>query len=338
MTTNNLNYQENHLDFLKQKFTELANKPDGFLYYEPSGIHFIVVEKKDNFILLGLIDQVNFSSQLTQSEFNLNDPLTLTADYSKAVILSLLWQNNPEKIYLAGLGGGRIPLFFYHYFPEIMINCTEIEPNLITIANQFFGLEFDQRLTVNLEDGRAYLSQLSPEIKYDIIITDVVLGNGYSPYKLFTEEFYHLCQDHLSDQGVVVVNLVKTDPYLWEKIKTIQNCFQGVYLCDLTGNMVIIATNQQILKPDEIVQKAQNLQEKYQFSFSILDVASLLKPLTDEVNLLAEINQVNSLKDNDPPENYFDNLPSFNTFFAKVNPDNPCPCGSGKLFKHCHFN
>lgn len=50
MTTNNLNYQQNHLNFLKQKFKELENKPDGFLFYEPSGIHFIVVEKKDNFI------------------------------------------------------------------------------------------------------------------------------------------------------------------------------------------------------------------------------------------------------------------------------------------------
>lgn len=337
MTNNNPNFQKNHFNLLQKKFIQLQTKPDGFLFYQPSGVHFIVVEKQQNFIKLGLIDQVNLSSALTQSQFNLNDPFNLIADYSKAIVLSLLWQNNPKNIYIAGLGGGIIPLFFYHYFSETMINTTEIDPNIIKIANQFFGLDFDDRLTVDPDDGRVFLTKVNPDFKYDLIITDVILGNGYTPYRLFTKEFYQLCQDHLSDQGVMIINLVETDPFLLEKIKTIQECFKYVYVCSLaSGNIVIIANNHQSLSSENIMKKAKILQEEYNFNFSLLEVASELKSLTDNIELLTKVNQVQSLTDNHPPDDYFDYLPSFNTMFAKVNQGDPCPCGSGKLYQNCH--
>ncbi|NET62050.1 MAG: hypothetical protein F6K47_39835, partial [Symploca sp. SIO2E6] len=46
--------------------------------------------------------------------------------------------------------------------------------------------------------------------------------------------------------------------------------------------------------------------------------------------------QLPILKDELPPVGYFDKLPAFNTVFAKVDPEHPCPCGSGKLFQDCH--
>lgn len=336
MTSKSLNWQSSHLQTLKDKLNQLKEQPDDYLYYEPIGIHFILVEKSDHLIKLVLIDQVNLISPYTQSALDLNAPFQPVLTYIQGVLLSLLWQNNPQNIYLAGLGGGTIPFFFYYYCPDAVINCSEIDASLINIAKEFFCLNFDERLTVNIEDGRNYLQQIPLTQKYDLIIIDVCLGNGYMPYQLATLEFYQLCQLHLSSTGVIIVNLFAQDPYLWEKIATIKHCFSFVYLCPFEdGNYVLIANNHQFLTHEQILDQAQQLQQTYQFSFSLEEVAQKLQFL-DQANFQEQIKDLQPFSDRNPPETYFEQLPCFDTFFAKPVADAPCPCGSGKIFAHCH--
>jgi spermidine synthase len=337
MTPKTLNWQNSHLQALKDQLNQLKDQPNDYLYYEPIGIHFVMVEKSDHLIRLVLIDQVNLSSKYTQSALDLNDPFQPVLPYIKGILLALLWQNDPQNIYLAGLGGGIIPLFFYHYFPDTVITCSEIDASLINIASKFFGLNFDERLNVKIEDGRNYLHQTPPEQKYDLIIIDVCLGNGYMPYNLATVEFYQLCQHHLSSTGVIVINLFAKDPYLWEKIATINHCFQFVYLCPFEeGNYVIIANNHQILNQEQILDQAQQQQQTNQFSFSLIETAQQLQLLPDHSHFQEQIKNLQPLRDDHPPETYFEQLPCFDTFFAKPAPNAPCPCGSGKPFAHCH--
>ncbi len=325
------------LEAIHQRLHWLCEQPDGILFYEPSGVHFVRVEKKQSLIRLALVEQVSLTSDLVQSELDLDNPLNLVSRASQAMMMGLLWKSEPKRIYIAGLGGGIIPLFLHHYFPQATIECTDIDPTLIEVATKFFGLQLDEQLRVIIQDGREYLAQRNQEIEYDLIFIDTILGSGYAPYRLATKEFYELCKSHLSKEGAIVVNLLQSDNFYTEKVKTIQSAFEQVYLCPVKGgNRIIIANNGSPKGKPEIIYIAKFLQESYQFSFSLVPKAIEIKIGEKLQEYVPNLDQVQILRDASPPTDYFDKLPSFNPVFAKVDKNHPCPCGSGQLFKDCH--
>jgi spermidine synthase len=329
--------QTKNLSEIKHRLKWLNEVPEGRIFFEPSGIHFIVVEKKESRIYLSLIEQVNFSSQLVQSYFDLNDPLYLASPYNQAAMLVLAWQSQPQKIYIAGFGGGRIPLVLHHYFPEATIECTEIDPNLIKIATKFFGVQLDRRLTVAIEDGRKYLSKSQQSQQYDLIIIDVCLGSGYMSYYMNTKEFYELCQEQLSDLGTIVVNLLQTCPFYAEKVKTIQSVFAEVCICPVeTGNTIVIGSNGPPIDKSELMSRSKLIQDTHGFSFPLMKRAIAVKMGIELLEYIPNLPTVEILTDAFPPPGYFDNLPAFNTVFAQVGSQDPCPCGSGQEYQQCH--
>ncbi|HEY9596109.1 MAG TPA: fused MFS/spermidine synthase [Cyanophyceae cyanobacterium] len=335
---NNQNdWQNTNLEAIQQRLQWLHEQPDGMIYSEPSGVHFIMVEKAKSLIRLALVGQVNLTSDLVQSELDFESPLNLVSRVSQAMMLGLAWNSNPKQIYMVGLGGGRIPLLLHHYFPSAQIECTEIDPTLIEVATKFFGVKLDDRLRVTVQDGRQYLTEQNPQTQYDLIFIDAMLGSGYSPYRLSTQEFYELCKTRLSPQGIVIVNLLEIDRFYADKVKTIQSVFEQVYLSPVKGgNRIIIAHKGSLQEKSEIVVQAKTLENQHQFLFPLVNWAREIKMGADLYNYVSNLEQAQILTDSSPPVGYFDNLPSFNTVFAKVDANHPCPCGSGQLFKNCH--
>jgi spermidine synthase len=268
------NWQDLNLAAINQRLTWLQQQPDGIIFCQDSGVHYVLVRKDRSQIKLALVEKVNLHTDLLQSVFDLNNPLHLVSEYTQAMMLGLIWQNQPQRIYIAGFGGGRIPLVLHHYLPESTIDCADIDPIAIEAATKCFGVKLDDRLTVTIQDGREYLEQQNPDIQYDIIMTDVFFGNGYFPHRLATQEFYQLCEKRLSSDGVVLVNLLQRDDFYAEKIKTFQSVFDRVYVCPWKDiNSVLIGSNSTILEKDEIVARAKYLQDGHDFSFSLIDRA-----------------------------------------------------------------
>jgi spermidine synthase len=246
-------------------------------------------------------------TDLLQSVLDLNNPLHLVSEYTQAMLLGLVWQSQPQRIYIAGFGGGRIPLVLHHYLPETVIECADVDPIAIEAATQCFGVQLDDRLTVAIQDGREYLEQQNPDIQYDIIMTDVFFGNGYFPHRLATKEFYQLCEKRLSSEGVVLVNLLQRDEFYAEKIKTFQSVFSQVCVCPWKDiNSVLIGSNSAILEKDEIVARAKSLQDGYQFSFPLTDRAREVKLGTELAEAVANLDRAQILHDDAPPVGYFD--------------------------------
>ncbi|MGL5064725.1 MAG: spermidine synthase, partial [Microcoleus sp.] len=191
---------EKHIDWLRQQ-------PDGILFQENSGDNCIAVKKIQSMLLLLLADRATLTTNVAQSICNLNNPFKLIFPYARSVMLALIWQSHPKNIYIIGFGGGSIPQFLQHHFPEAAIECTDIDAKIVTVAQQFFGIQLDDRLQVTIQDGREYLAEQVASSKYDIIIVDAGFGSGYMPYRLATQEFYQLCKSRLSDSGVAVLHL-----------------------------------------------------------------------------------------------------------------------------------
>jgi spermidine synthase len=321
---------------IMERLQGLRDKPDGIIYFEPAGIHFIIVTKDGTRLRLGQLEQSNPRTNITQSRLDLDDPLFLPAYYTQAIMLGLIWQNKPNRVCVLGFGGGRIPMLLHHYFPEVVIECADIDPAMVEVALKFFGVRLDDRLSVALQDGREYLADRNQNTLCDLIVVDVNLGNGFAPYRLATQEFYQLCRAHLSKAGVVIVNLLSSDPFYAEKVKTIHSVFEHIYICAIAGNTVIFATHGPVLDQTELVTRAGAVEAKHQFSFPFAKHAPSIKTGSALNEHIPNLDEAQIFVDDSPPSGYFDNLPSFNTNFGTVAPEHPCPCGSGKLFEQCH--
>jgi spermidine synthase len=274
------------------------------------------------------------------SEYDLNDPLNLIIAYTQALLLPLLWKSDPKRIYMIGFAGGRIALVLHHYFPNLIIESTDIDPDTEDIAERFFGVRFDQRQKLAIQDGREYLEKRSNFNPYDFILIDAFRGTGYGPYHLCTTDFYTLCKKHMTDDGVVALNLVSSDKLFLEKINTMAASFKNVYVhYDPTfiETYVILATDGDFLNESERVAHAEKLQEHHNFAFPLLRRAIDLKPLREQQEHLSKFGSTKQLlNDESQPPEAIQQLSSDNPIFYNVGRNDPCPCGSGRKFKHCH--
>jgi spermidine synthase len=108
----------------------------------------------------------------------------------------------PERMLLLGLGGGNSARFFADQFPKTQMIGVEIDPVVVDVARNYFGLP--PSVDVHIDDARSFLRQ--DDDLYDIIIVDA-FQFPYVPFQLTTREFLADLEDHLRDGGVVVLNV-----------------------------------------------------------------------------------------------------------------------------------
>lgn len=267
-----------NLAAIHQQINWLQQQPDGIIFQQNSGDNCIAVKKIKSVLLLLLADRESLSTNVAQSILDLDNPLNLIFPYARAMLLALVWKNQPKKIYIIGFGGGSLPRFFHHYFADVIVECADIDQTVVEVAHKFFGIQFDDRLKVAIQDGREYLAQQNSPVKNDIIIVDAGFGNGYMPYRLVTQEFYQLCKTRLSTAGVLVVHLFHKEEFNAAAVKTLQTVFAQVYICNLeTGNSIAIATNAPDLAKNEIFLKAELIQDFHNLRFSLIEMSLQLK-------------------------------------------------------------
>ncbi len=153
----------------------------------------------------------------------------------------------PERALIVGLAGGTSAHSLLATYPDLTIDGVEIDPKVLELAERYFALD-DPRLTTFAEDGRYFL-ETSDEI-YDLVALDAY-RQPYIPFHLATEEYFQLVADHLSPDGVVVVNVGRseTDFRLVDALSsTLSAVFPSVWLVDVQGydNTMVIASKDDI--------------------------------------------------------------------------------------------
>lgn len=317
----------------------LRDKPDGILYDRRSSLHRMIIFKHQNQIQLYFADPAITQGELTlsgiMSRIDLDNPLDLLGIYTQAMMMALLWQPEPKRIYVLGFAGGRIPMLFHHYFPDAIIESTDIDELIPEIAKKYFGIVFDERQDFHLEDGRDYLERRFSDQKFDIILIDAFRGTGRIPYKFGTVEFYELCKRHMTPDAVVCMNIINQDNLFTEKLNTFRYCFKQVYFFAQDGTYILFGTNrEQPLERSERQQFAEALQAKYQFSFPLVQRVLALADSHEHPHLFHENLVV--LTDTHPPIEILQQIPSNDPIFYKIGSNESCPCGSQLKYKKCH--
>jgi spermidine synthase len=119
----------------------------------------------------------------------------------------------------------------------------EIDPEIARVGRDYFDMN-EPNLNVIIEDGRYVLRTTSTQ--YDLIGVDAY-RQPYIPFQLTTREFFQEISDHLTPDGVAVMNVGRTDTdfRLVDAISsTMKAVFSNVFVIDLvhSDNSMVIGT------------------------------------------------------------------------------------------------
>ena len=220
-----------------------------------------------------------------QSRVNLNNLRQHRLEYTKLAFCGLLYEPEPERVLVLGLGGGVIPREMHHYFPAIEIDVVEIDPEIPLIAKRFFGFREDDKLRVHIDDGRMFIKKqlrLDPIPKYDLIILDA-FNSDYIPFHLMTKEFLEEVKGVLAEDGVVIANVFYFNRLFDAELKTFLAVFGRcqVFFGAHSGNAMLVSGPTGLtLTVREAVGRAKMLQRKHKLAFDMRMVARRLRPRT----------------------------------------------------------
>ncbi len=146
-------------------------------------------------------------------------------DYALAapVMAGLAQMDSPGNILILGLGTGTFAKYCSEYFPDTSIEGVEIDEKIAKLAAEYFDLP--ESVDVSVYDGRSYLT--ASEKKYDVIMVDAYQDITI-PFQMSSVEFFTEVKKHLTDNGVMVVNM---------NMKSQSEHSINDYLCDTIGSV-----------------------------------------------------------------------------------------------------
>ncbi len=206
-----------------------------------SEYNYIQVLEQDGRYLLALND-----GHAIHSIFDPNSVLT-GGPWDYFLLAPTMAGVDPERALIVGLAGGTSARSLLATYPDLAIDGVEIDPTVLELAEEYFDLD-DPRLATFAEDGRYFLE--TSDATYDLVALDAY-RQPYIPFHLATREYFQLVADHLSDDGVVVVNVGRseTDFRLVDALSsTLSAVFPSVWLVDVQGydNTMVIASQQEV--------------------------------------------------------------------------------------------
>lgn len=220
-----------------------AIKPtQGLIYELDSAYNYIQVLREGDAVLLKLNEGEGIQSVYCPSR-------VLTGYVYDYFLLVPFFRRQPSSplanLCLIGLAAGTTARQYSAVFGPIPIDGVEIDPAIVGVARQFFDLTLPN-LRVIIEDGRYHLA--NSDRRYDVVAIDAYRP-PYIPFQLTTVEFFRQVRDHLSDDGVVAVNVARTetDYALVDAIAgTMTAVYPSVYIVDAMSNLnsIVVASKQ----------------------------------------------------------------------------------------------
>jgi spermidine synthase len=179
-----------------------------------------------------------------QSSMRSSDPLELDLPYTRAMMSFQLFHPAPRDILIVGLGGGSLSKYCFHKFPSARVTTVEIDERVIALREQFFIPPESERFQIVHADAAEYLAD-------GAAVADVILLDGFDafglPASLASQSFYDACHAALRDEGVLVANLLNSDPRLTTHLHRLRRACDGKLFRTMArheGNTVAIGVKQ----------------------------------------------------------------------------------------------
>jgi spermidine synthase len=215
------------------------------LYEKETGYNLVqIVEDKDGYRYLLLNEGQGIHSQW--------HPTILYYERTWDFFLAGPYFNAPpytpdrvQRIAIIGLAAGTIARQYDAVYPGLPMDGIEIDPGIVEAGRKYMGMTMPN-LNVIVEDGRFALNH--SDEKYTMIGIDAYRV-PYVPWHLTTVEFFQEVRDHLTEDGVVTINVGRTDTdrrLVEAMAHTLSDVFPSVYTLDVPNsyNTILFATRQ----------------------------------------------------------------------------------------------
>lgn len=203
------------------------------LVYEGESIYnYLQVKEDEDSVILST--NVLFGVQSIKKK---NDSLTgMYYDYALAApLMAGAAEKETADILILGMGTGTYAEQCLRFFDNVKVEGVEIDQKITELAKDYFDLPDSVKVTTY--DGRAFLQ--ATKQRYDVIMVDAYQDITI-PFQMSSIEFFTLVRDHLTEDGVMVVNMNmhseekgNINEYLSD---TIANVFDFVYTADVRGS------------------------------------------------------------------------------------------------------
>ena len=220
----------------------------GLVYETESLYNYIQVVKEGNTSYLFLNEGEGIHSIYTPGQ-------VLTGGIWDLFLIAPFLNNPPftsdqmRSLAMVGLAAGTVPKQYTDVYGAIPIDGIDVDPKIIDVGRQFFDMT-EPNLNAVAQDGRYFLTNSSK--RYDVIAVDAYRP-PYIPFHLTTREFFQQVFDHLTEKGVLAINVgrTRTDYALVDALcNTAHSVFPNVYVMDAPGygselgNSLVVATRQ----------------------------------------------------------------------------------------------
>lgn len=215
----------------------------GLAYEGESIYNYLQVKESDRSVILST--NVLFG---VQSILMKDQGLTgMYYDYAMAAPL-MTGQKDPADctLLILGMGTGTYARQCRSFYGSMEMEGVEIDDRITDLAREYFELPEDAEVVTY--DGRAYLNAIDGQ--YDVIMVDAYQDITI-PFQMSSVEFFSLVKGHLSENGVMVVNMNmrgssegSINQYLAD---TIGSVFGEVYTVDVPGT-----TNRELFASDNL--------------------------------------------------------------------------------------
>jgi len=223
-----------------------------------------------------------------ESIVNPRDELELPVSYTRAMTAVSVYSAGLDDAAMIGLGGGRTSWYLHKSIPELRLSAAELDPAVVRIDAQYFGVKREPNFEINTVDGRVFLARTDKS--FDIVLVDAYRG-PFVPFHLLTREFFTLAKKRLKPGGALVQNVEPSTMLFDSAVATISNVFTNLDFYKGEGNIVVVAYDGPRKSAAELRQVAGERQAKYNFRYDMSKLLDLQfsprvdwtkQPLTDD--------------------------------------------------------
>jgi spermidine synthase len=247
---------------------QMLKRRDGPVAHVETQYNDLFIVKHGSMMSLSTRFKSNYN---IHSMINLADPDDMPAPYTQLLTAGLLYPEMTKRILMIGLGAGSVSTYLLRAMPDVEIDVVELDPGVVSVAKQYFGLHTTDRLRIIESDGRVYLARRGA--LYDFVVLDAFREVGV-PFHLLTKEFYALVKQHLAPGGAVATNVAGGTRLFSSTLVTLRAVFASVDVFpdyeDAEGAQVVMVASP-LPEPSSamLTERARMLQDHYHFRYPL---------------------------------------------------------------------
>lgn len=108
-----------------------------------------------------------------------------------------------EQVLLLGVGAGNVVQILSQFEQKFELTGVEIDPEVIRLANKYFGLKNYERVDILVQDALQYIKESTQ--RFDLIIVDLFIDENI-PEEAQQDAFLLRCAQALKPRGMLMFN------------------------------------------------------------------------------------------------------------------------------------